>query len=54
MTLTKNRMIRKIGQRTRLRNRDVQLMLETLVEAWTEELASGGRIELENFFVLET
>ena len=35
-------------------NREVQLMLETLVEVWTEELVSDGRIELENFLVLET
>lgn len=54
MTLTKNKMIREIGRRTRLKNRDVELMLETLVEVWTEELVSGGRIELENFLVLET
>ncbi|HMN15100.1 MAG TPA: HU family DNA-binding protein, partial [Bellilinea sp.] len=43
----------EIGRRTRLRNHDVQRMLEALVEVWTEELASGGRIELENFLVLE-
>lgn len=54
MTLTKNKMIREIGRRTRLKNRDVQLMLEALVEVWIEELVSGGRIELENLFVLET
>lgn len=53
MTLTKNKMIRKIGRRTRLKNRDVQLMLEALTEVWTEELIGGGRIELENLFVLE-
>lgn len=53
MTLTKNKMIREIGRRTRLKNRDVQMMLEALVEVWTEELVSGGRIELENFLVLE-
>ncbi|MBZ0305942.1 MAG: hypothetical protein K8I82_07740, partial [Anaerolineae bacterium] len=28
-------------------------MLETLIDVWTEELVAGGRIELENFFVLE-
>jgi nucleoid DNA-binding protein len=28
-------------------------MLEALTEVWSEELASGGRIELENFLVLE-
>lgn len=53
MTLTKNKMIREVGRRTRLKNRDVQAMLETLVEVWTEELVAGGRIELENFLVLE-
>jgi nucleoid DNA-binding protein len=53
MTLTKNKMIREIGRRTRLKNREVQVMLEMLIEIWTEELVSGGRIELENLFVLE-
>lgn len=47
MTLTKNKMIREIGQRTRLKNRDVQVMLEALIEVWAEALVSGGRIELE-------
>ncbi|MBK9751751.1 MAG: HU family DNA-binding protein [Chloroflexi bacterium] len=54
MSLNKQKIVREIGRRTRLPNRDVQLMLETLVEVWTEELISGGRIELEHFFVLET
>lgn len=54
MTLTKNKLVREIGRRTRLKNRDVQLMLETLVDVWTDELVNGGRIELENFLVLET
>lgn len=54
MTLTKKKMISKIGRRTRLKNRDVQVMLEALVEVWTDELVSGGRIELENLFVIET
>jgi nucleoid DNA-binding protein len=54
MTLNKNRMVREIGRRTRLKNRDVQSMLETLIDVWTEELIAGGRIELENFLVLET
>ncbi|MGQ9910460.1 MAG: HU family DNA-binding protein [Candidatus Flexifilum sp.] len=53
MTLTKNKMIREIGRRTRLKNRDVQVMLEALIEVWAEELVAGGRIELENLFVLE-
>src|SRR5215213_3116031 len=53
MTLNKNKTVQKIGQRTRLKNRDVQLMLETLVEVWTKELSQDGRIEIENFLVLE-
>jgi hypothetical protein len=53
MTLTKKKMISEIGRRTRLKNRDVQVMLEALVEVWTEELVSGGRIELENFLVID-
>ncbi len=54
MTLNRSKLIREIGRRTRLKNRDVQLMLETLIDVWTEELVAGGRIELENFIVLET
>jgi nucleoid DNA-binding protein len=53
MTVTKNKMVREIGRRTRLKNREVQVMLEALIEVWTEELVAGGRIELENLFVLE-
>jgi nucleoid DNA-binding protein len=53
MTLTKNKMVREIGRRTRLKNREAQVMLEALVEVWAEELVAGGKIELENFLVLE-
>lgn len=53
MTLTKHKMIREIGRRTRLKDRDVQAMIETLIDVWTDELVNGGRIELENFLVLE-
>jgi nucleoid DNA-binding protein len=53
-TMNKNKMVREIGRRTRLKNRDVQLMLETLIDVWTEELVAGGRIELQNLIVLET
>ncbi|MBK8027746.1 MAG: HU family DNA-binding protein, partial [Chloroflexi bacterium] len=49
MSLNKQKMVREIGRRTRLKNRDVQRVIETLVEVWTEELVSGERIELENF-----
>ena len=53
MSLDKNKTIAEVGRRTRLRNHDVQKMLEALVEIWSEELAQVGRIELENFLVLE-
>ena len=53
MSLDKNKTISEVGRRTRLRNHDIQKMLEALVEVWSGELASGGRIELENFLVLE-
>jgi len=53
MTLTKNKMVREIGRRTRLKNHDVEAMLQALVDVWTEELVGGGRIELENFLVME-
>lgn len=53
MTLTKNKMVREIGRRTRLKNHDVQIMLETLIDLWRERLIHGERIEIENFFVLE-
>lgn len=53
MALTKNKMVSEIGRRTRLRNHDVQRILEALIDVWFEELASGGRIELQNFLVLE-
>jgi nucleoid DNA-binding protein len=53
MSLDKNKTIAEVGRRTRLRNHDVQKMLEALIEVWSDELADGGRIELENFLVLE-
>jgi nucleoid DNA-binding protein len=53
MTMTKNATVQEIGQRTRLKNRDVQLVLETLIEVWTEELIKGGRVELEHFIVID-
>ncbi len=52
-TLTKQTITREIGRRTRLRNADVSRVLESLIALLTEELARGGRVELENFLVLE-
>lgn len=53
MSLNKKTMVREIGRRTRLSNHDVERVIEALVEVWTEELVSGGRIEIEHFVVLE-
>ena len=46
MTLNTHKMVREIGWRTRLKNRDVQLVLATMVDVWTEELVAGGKIEV--------
>ncbi|MBK9124416.1 MAG: HU family DNA-binding protein [Chloroflexi bacterium] len=54
MSLNKKSMVREIGRRTRLTNRDVQAVIETLIDVWTDELVSGGRIEIENFMVITT
>jgi nucleoid DNA-binding protein len=53
MSYDKNKTIAEVGRRTRLRNHDVQKMLEALIEVWSEALAQEGRIELESFLVLE-
>jgi len=46
-------MVREIGRRTRLKNSDVQRVIEMLIEVWTEELVNGERIELEGFCTLD-
>ena len=51
--MNKRDTIAAIGQKTRLRNHDVQQVVETLLELWTDELVNGGRIEIQNFLVLE-
>lgn len=53
MTLTKKKMVREIGRRTRLTNREVQQVVETLVDVWTEALIEGEKIEIEKFLVME-
>src|SRR5207302_10788738 len=53
MTLTKQQMIREIARRTGIRNSDVDSVLASLLDMFTEEIAAGGRIEIENFLVLE-
>ena len=53
MTMTKRTTVQQVGQRTRLSNRDVRTMLDALIAVWAEELARGGRVEIEHFLVLE-
>ena len=53
MSYDKNKTIAEVGRRTRLRNHDVQKLLEALVEVWSEELTQDERIELKNLLVLE-
>ena len=53
MTLTKKKMVHEIGRRTRLTNREVQDVVESLVDVWTETLVIGDKIEIENFIILE-
>jgi nucleoid DNA-binding protein len=53
MSLNKKKMVREIGRRTRLKNRDVQAAVEALVDVLMEELVAGGRIELEGFLTIQ-
>ncbi|KAB2867194.1 MAG: HU family DNA-binding protein [Anaerolineae bacterium] len=53
MTLTRKSIVRTIGQRTRLPNPQVELMLEALIDLWMEALGQGERIEIEDFLILE-
>ena len=54
MSLNKKTMVREIGRRMRLKNREVEAVIDTLIDVWTEELVAGGRIEIENFMVMAT
>ncbi len=51
--MNKRSTIVEVGKRTRMRNFDVQRMFEALVEVWSEALARGEKIEIENFLILE-
>lgn len=46
--------VKTARRRIRLKNREVQAVIEILVEVWREALVSGGRIELEHFIVQKT
>ncbi len=51
--MNKRSTIVEVGRRTRMRNYEVQRLFETLVEVWSEALACGEKIEIENFLILE-
>ncbi len=51
--MNKRSTIVEVGRRTRMRNYEVQRLFETLVEVWSEALARGEKIEIENFLILE-
>ena len=54
MSLNKKKMVREIGRLNTVRkNQDVEAVIETLMELWTEELKCGRRIELEGFCTLQ-
>lgn len=52
--MNKRETIQAVGNKTRMRNYDVQRVLEALIDVWSGELAAGGRIEIQNFLVLQT
>ena len=52
-TLTKQRLVREVGRRTHLSNKDAGAALEAVITILSEQLAAGGRIELANFFTLD-
>ena len=52
--MNKRSTIVEVGRRTRTRNYEVQRLFETLVEVWSEALARGEKIEIENFLILES
>ena len=51
-TLTKQRLAREIGRRTRLSNKITEAALEALIAIVSEQLAAGGRVEIANFLTL--
>ena len=52
-TLTKQRLAREIGRRTRLSNKITEAALEALIAIVSEQLAAGGRVEIANFLTLD-
>lgn len=52
MTLNKKKMVREIGRRTRLKNKDVETVIKALEELWVETFVNGEAIELQGIVKL--
>jgi nucleoid DNA-binding protein len=52
-TLTKQQIIRSIGRHTGVRDSEVAVVIESLIQVLTDQLAAGGRVEIQNFLVME-
>jgi nucleoid DNA-binding protein len=50
--LTKQRLAREVGRRTRLSNKAADSALEAVIAIISEQLAAGGRVEIANFLTL--
>ena len=51
-TLTKQRLAREVGRRTRLSNKVTDAALEAVIAIISEQLSAGGRVEIANFLTL--
>lgn len=52
-TLTKQRLAREMGRRTQLTNKQADAALTAMIAILSEQLATGGRVELTNFLTVE-
>src|SRR5258708_31865730 len=51
--LTKRRIVQLIHYRTHLTHKQVTDVIEALIDVVSQEIASEGRVELENFLTLD-
>jgi nucleoid DNA-binding protein len=51
--LNKQETTRYIAQTTGLTYRQAEMAVEALIQVWTDELATGGKIAIEHFLTLE-
>ena len=52
-TLTKQRLAREMGRRTNLTNKQADVALTAMIAILSEQLTTGGRVELTNFLTME-